>query len=95
LIPAGTFPGIEYLRVSAYEVVGVLDAVGPGVGGWTAGQRVGVGWHGGHSGSCDTCPRGAFFARHVAYQITGLTVDGSYGDYMLAPATRWHGSRAS
>jgi D-arabinose 1-dehydrogenase-like Zn-dependent alcohol dehydrogenase len=56
----GIFPNIQYPRVPGHEVVGLVDAVGSGVEVWTAGQRVGVGWHGGHCGHCDRCRRGDF-----------------------------------
>jgi D-arabinose 1-dehydrogenase-like Zn-dependent alcohol dehydrogenase len=82
----GTFPGIQYPRVPGHEVIGLVDAVGPGVAGWTTGQRVGVGWHGGHCGRCDSCRRGDFFACQLGVQITGITYDGGYADYMIAPA---------
>jgi len=65
---------------------GVVDAVGAGVSTWKPGQRVGVGWHGGHCGSCDACRHGDFFGCTVALQITGISFDGGYGDYMVAPA---------
>jgi D-arabinose 1-dehydrogenase-like Zn-dependent alcohol dehydrogenase len=67
-------------------VAGVIDAVGPGVAGWEPGQRVGVGWNGGYCGYCDHCRRGEFFAC-VHGQITGVTYDGGYGEYMVAPAS--------
>jgi D-arabinose 1-dehydrogenase-like Zn-dependent alcohol dehydrogenase len=82
----GTFPGIQYPRVPGHEVVGLIDAVGPGVAGWTPGQRVGVGWHGGHCGYCDSCRRGNFFACQTVTQVTGVTYDGGYADFMIAPA---------
>src|SRR5262245_52606453 len=87
LIREGTFPGIQYPRVPGHEVVGLIDRVGPGVAGWTTGQRVGVGWHGGQCGYCDSCRRGDFFACQFAVQITGLSYDGGYADYMVAPAS--------
>jgi len=83
----GAFPGIQYPRVPGHEAVGVIDAVGPGVAGWTAGQRVGVGWNGGYCGYCDPCRRGEFFGCQIAGQITGVTYDGGYADYMIAPAS--------
>ena len=86
LVKEGTFPGLQYPRVPGHEVVGLIDAVGPGVAGWTAGQRVGVGWHGGHCGYCGACRRGDFFACQLALQITGISYDGGYADYMIAPA---------
>src|SRR5499427_220454 len=82
----GLFPGIEYPRVPGHEVAGVIDAVGPGVGGWEPGQRVGVGWNGGYCGYCDHCRRGEFFAC-VRGQVTGISYDGGYGEYMVAPAS--------
>jgi D-arabinose 1-dehydrogenase-like Zn-dependent alcohol dehydrogenase len=82
----GGFPGIQYPRVPGHEVAGVIDAVGPGVAGWEPGQRVGVGWNGGYCGYCEHCRRGEFFAC-VRGQVTGLTYDGGYGEYMTAPAS--------
>jgi D-arabinose 1-dehydrogenase-like Zn-dependent alcohol dehydrogenase len=86
LVKEGTFPGIQYPRVPGHEVAGVVDAVGAGVTGWSRGQRVGVGWHGGYCAICDHCRRGEFFAC-VTGQVTGLSFDGGYGEYMLAPTT--------
>lgn len=86
LVKEGLMPGIQYPRVPGHEVVGVIDALGAGVTGWAAGQRVGVGWHGGYCGRCDACRWGDFFACETG-QITGLTFDGGYADYMLAPAS--------
>ena len=83
LTKEGTYPGIQYPRVPGHEVAGLIDAVGAGVVGWTYGQRVGVGWHGGYCGNCEQCRRGEFFAC-VWGQVTGITYDGGYGDYMLA-----------
>jgi D-arabinose 1-dehydrogenase-like Zn-dependent alcohol dehydrogenase len=85
LAKEGRWPGLQYPRVPGHEVVGVVDAIGPGVAGWTVGQRVGVGWHGGHCGRCDSCRRGDFFACQLALQVTGITYDGGYADYMIAP----------
>ena len=82
----GLMPGIQYPRVPGHEVAGVIDAVGPGVPGWKPGQRVGVGWNGGYCGHCDHCRRGDFFAC-VRGQVTGITFDGGYGEYMIAPAS--------
>ena len=82
----GSFPGIRYPRVPGHEVAGVIDAVGPGVTAWTTGQRVGVGWHGGHCGYCDSCRRGDFVTCQIAPQVTGITYDGGYADYMVAHA---------
>jgi D-arabinose 1-dehydrogenase-like Zn-dependent alcohol dehydrogenase len=71
--------------VPGHEVVGIVDAVGTGVH-WKPGQRVGVGWHGGHCGYCNACRRGDFFGCQVNLQITGISFDGGYADYMIAPA---------
>jgi D-arabinose 1-dehydrogenase-like Zn-dependent alcohol dehydrogenase len=82
----GGFPGLQYPRVPGHEVVGLVDAVGPGVARWTVGQRVGVGWHGGNCGYCDACRRGDFFACQTATHVTGITSDGGYADYMISRA---------
>jgi D-arabinose 1-dehydrogenase-like Zn-dependent alcohol dehydrogenase len=82
----GLMPGIEYPRVPGHEVAGVIDAVGPGVLGWEPDQRVGVGWNGGYCGYCDHCRRGEFFAC-VRGQVTGVTYDGGYEEYMVTPAS--------
>jgi D-arabinose 1-dehydrogenase-like Zn-dependent alcohol dehydrogenase len=86
LTKEGLFPGIQYPRVPGHEVVGVIDAVGPGTEGWQTGESVGVGWNGGYCGYCDFCRRGEFFAC-VRGQTTGVTYDGGYADYMVAPAS--------
>ncbi len=86
IVKEGAFPGIQYPRVPGHEVAGVIDAVGAGVVSWTPGQRVGVGWHGGYCGHCDHCRRGDFFACQTG-QVTGLTFDGGYAEYMIAPTS--------
>ena len=87
LTKEGHYPGIKYPRVPGHEVIGVIDALGSGVPPrWTVGQRVGVGWHGWHCGYCDSCRRGDFFACQTGVQVTGISFDGGYADYMLAPA---------
>jgi D-arabinose 1-dehydrogenase-like Zn-dependent alcohol dehydrogenase len=68
-------------------VIGSVDAIGSGVAGWSAGQRVGVGWHGGNCGYCDACRRGDAFACETETLMTGVTSDGGYAEYMIAPAT--------
>ena len=82
----GLFPGIQYPRVPGHEVIGLIDAIGPNVAPrWTLGERVGVGWNGGYCGYCDSCRRGNFFACETSTEVTGVTRDGGYADYMLAP----------
>ncbi len=85
IVKEGYMP-TTYPRVPGHEVAGVIEAVGPGVKGWTKGQRVGVGWHGGYCGHCEQCRRGNLFACETG-QITGLSFDGGYADYMVAPST--------
>jgi D-arabinose 1-dehydrogenase-like Zn-dependent alcohol dehydrogenase len=80
----GAFPGIQYPRVPGHEVVGIVDAVGADVPDWKPGQRVGVGWHGGHCGHCRSCRRGDFITCANG-QIPGVSYDGGYADYMIAP----------
>jgi D-arabinose 1-dehydrogenase-like Zn-dependent alcohol dehydrogenase len=80
----GAFPGIQYPRVPGHEVVGIIDAVGQDAGSWVAGARVGVGWHGGHCGQCPSCRRGDYITCARA-RIPGITFDGGYADFMIAP----------
>lgn len=84
LIKEGGWPGLEYPRVPGHEVAGVIDESGAGVTQWRKGQRVGVGWHGGQDGSCLACRRGDF-ANCANLKITGLSYDGGYQEYMIAP----------
>ncbi len=78
-------PGIAYPRVPGHEIAGTIDALGPGVAGWNVGDRVGIGWHGGHDGTCDRCRRGDFITcRNL--QIPGIAYDGGYQDYVIVPA---------
>jgi D-arabinose 1-dehydrogenase-like Zn-dependent alcohol dehydrogenase len=80
----GAWPGIQYPRVPGHEVAGIIDAVGAGVSTWKKGQRVGVGWHGGQDNTCPECRRGDF--RNCRnQQITGISYDGGYQEYMVAP----------
>jgi D-arabinose 1-dehydrogenase-like Zn-dependent alcohol dehydrogenase len=80
----GVFPGIQYPRVPGHEAAGVIDVVGKDINGWKPGQRVAVGWHGGHCGFCDPCRHGDFVLCEYA-QVPGISYDGGYADYMIAP----------
>ena len=80
----GTYPGLSYPRVPGHEVIGVIDALGPEVSGWTVGARAGVGWHGGHCGRCASCRKGDFISCASA-QVSGISYDGGYAEYMIAP----------
>jgi D-arabinose 1-dehydrogenase-like Zn-dependent alcohol dehydrogenase len=81
----GTFPNVRYPIVPGHEVAGFIDAVGRGVTSWQTGLRVGVGWYRGHDGSCESCRRGDFITcRNL--QISGISYDGGYAEYMVAPA---------
>ena len=86
LVKEGTWPGIQYPRIPGHEVIGTIDALGQDVAGWKPGQRVGVGWHASHCGHCDPCRRGDFFACKVELLTTGISFDGGYAEYMVAPA---------
>jgi D-arabinose 1-dehydrogenase-like Zn-dependent alcohol dehydrogenase len=86
LTKEGLMPGMTFPRVPGHEVIGTIDAIGPEVHGWSPGERVGVGWHGGHCGYCRTCRHGDAFACETETLITGVTHDGGYGEYMVAPA---------
>jgi D-arabinose 1-dehydrogenase-like Zn-dependent alcohol dehydrogenase len=80
----GHWPGIEYPRVPGHEVAGVIDELGAGVSWWKTGQRVGVGWHGGHDGTCLLCRRGDF-GNCKNLKIAGISYDGGYQQFMVAP----------
>jgi len=80
----GLFPGISYPRVPGHEVAGVIDEVGAGVKDWKKGERVGVGWHGGQDGTCPECRRGDF-ANCANVKICGISYDGGYQEFMIAP----------
>jgi D-arabinose 1-dehydrogenase-like Zn-dependent alcohol dehydrogenase len=78
------WPGIQYPRIPGHEVAGVVDEVGVGVSAWKKGQRVGVGWHGGQDNTCRECRRGDFRnCRNL--KIAGISYDGGYQQYMIAP----------
>src|SRR5436190_1558989 len=88
LVKEGLWPGLQFPRVPGHEVIGVIDAVGKDVPTrWSAGMRVGVGWHAWHCGYCNNCRRAEFFACQTGIQVTGISFDGGYADYMLAPVT--------
>src|SRR5215207_5393754 len=84
LTKEGAWPGILFPRVPGHEVVGFIDEVGDGVSGWAKGQRVGVGWHGGHDGTCTACRRGDF-RNCQNRKIPGISYDGGYQQFMTAP----------
>lgn len=84
LTKEGQWPGIQYPRVPGHEIAGIVDEVGPGVTDWKKGQRVGVGWHGGHDGTCLACRRGDF-RNCKNLKIPGISYDGGYQQYMVAP----------
>src|SRR5438552_1586019 len=84
LTKEGEWPGIQYPRVPGQEVAGIIDEVGAGVSEWQQGQRVGVGWHGGQDNTCLECRRGDFRnCRNL--KISGISYDGGYQQYMVAP----------
>lgn len=85
LVKDGLWPGLQFPRVPGHEVAGRIDALGSGVKGWEKGQRIGVGWHGGHCFHCEQCRRGDF-AMCVNRKVTGIDFDGGYAEYMIAPA---------
>src|ERR1039457_6658255 len=85
LVKEGHWPGIQYPRVPGHEIAGRIDAVGADVSNWKPGQRVGVGWHGGHCFVCDACRRGEFVLCRNE-KITGISHDGGYAEYLVSPA---------
>jgi alcohol dehydrogenase/propanol-preferring alcohol dehydrogenase len=85
LTKEGLWHSLKLPRIPGHEVAGTIDAVGAGVLGWKTGDRVGVGWHGGYCGHCDSCRRGQFVLCATG-QISGITIDGGYADHMIVPA---------
>jgi propanol-preferring alcohol dehydrogenase len=84
LTKEGLWPGLVYPRSPGHEIMGVIDAVGEGTEPWKAGDRVGIGWHGGHCGRCESCRRGDFVTC-VRLQIPGISYDGGYSEFVSAP----------
>jgi D-arabinose 1-dehydrogenase-like Zn-dependent alcohol dehydrogenase len=80
----GLVPGMQFPRIPGHEVVGVLDAVGDDVSGWSLGERVGVGWHGGRDGTCALCRRGDY-RNCLNLKTPGISYDGGYQEYMVTP----------
>jgi D-arabinose 1-dehydrogenase-like Zn-dependent alcohol dehydrogenase len=85
LVKDGIWPGLQYPRVPGHEIAGRLDAVGANVTSWAVGQRVGVGWHGGHCFVCEQCRRGDF-AMCANRKVTGIDFDGGYATHVIVPA---------
>jgi D-arabinose 1-dehydrogenase-like Zn-dependent alcohol dehydrogenase len=84
-VKTGAFPGLQLPRVPGHEVAGVVAGLGSGVRGWKEGDRVGVGWHGGHCFVCDSCRRGDFITCREG-KVCGISYDGGYADHLIAPA---------
>lgn len=84
MVKEGLFPNIQYPKIPGHEIAGRIDAIGEGVTDWSVGQRVGVGWYGGHCNTCEACRRGDFILC-IRGQIPGISYDGGYADYMIAP----------
>jgi propanol-preferring alcohol dehydrogenase len=84
LTKEGLWPGLVYPRSPGHEIMGVIDAVGEGTEPWKAGDRVGIGWHGGHCGRCESCRRGDFVTC-VRLQVPGISYDGGYSEFVSAP----------
>jgi D-arabinose 1-dehydrogenase-like Zn-dependent alcohol dehydrogenase len=85
LVKDGIWPGLQYPRIPGHEIAGRVDAVGANVTAWKQGQRVGVGWHGGHCFVCPQCRRGDF-SMCVNRKVTGIDFDGGYAEYVIVPA---------
>ena len=84
-VKSAGFPGITLPRIPGHEIAGRIDAIGTGVTAWKVGDRVGVGWHGGHCFQCDACRRGLFINCDDA-RITGISHDGGFAEYAVVPA---------
>jgi propanol-preferring alcohol dehydrogenase len=84
-VKSGGFPGLALPRIPGHEIAGRVDAIGPDVTAWRAGERVGVGWHGGHCFQCTACRKGLFI-NCINAKITGITYDGGYAEYVVVPS---------
>ncbi len=84
IVKAGAYPGMKLPRIPGHEIAGRIDAVGNRAGNWKAGDRVGVGWHGGHCFVCNACRHGQFLNCEKA-QVTGISYDGGYAEYVVVP----------
>lgn len=84
-VKEGHWPGLKYPITPGHEIIGTIEDKGDGVVNWRTGERVGLGWHGGHCSTCESCRRGDFFLCDTA-KITGITGDGGYAQYVVAPA---------
>jgi propanol-preferring alcohol dehydrogenase len=84
LVKMGAYPGLKLPRIPGHEIAGRVDAVGPNVKMWKKGDRVGVGWHGGHDFECRACRKGLFINCENA-QVTGISFDGGYAEYTVVP----------
>jgi D-arabinose 1-dehydrogenase-like Zn-dependent alcohol dehydrogenase len=84
VVKSGAFPGMTLPRVPGHEIAGRVDAIGPSVAMWRIGDRVGVGWHGGHCFHCEPCRRGLFI-NCVNAKVTGISHDGGYAEYAVVP----------
>jgi D-arabinose 1-dehydrogenase-like Zn-dependent alcohol dehydrogenase len=84
LTKEGGWPGIAYPRSPGHEIAGIIDALGEGTDPWKVGDRVGIGWHGGHCGKCESCRRGDFITC-VKLQVPGISYDGGYAEFVLVP----------
>ena len=77
------YPGLQYPRTPGHEVVGTIAKLGSESHYWKIGQRVGVGWRGGHCLRCRSCLKGEFWACESPL-ATGISTDGGYAEYMTA-----------
>ena len=84
-VKEGHWPGLQFPRIPGHEIAGLIDAVGPRVSAWNKGQRVGVGWYGGHCGRCDSCRKGDFILCRAG-QVCGISYDGGWAEYVVVPA---------
>jgi alcohol dehydrogenase, propanol-preferring len=84
VVKAGAYPGMKLPRIPGHEIAGRIDAVGARAGNWKTGDRVGVGWHGGHCFVCNACRHGQFLNCEKA-QVTGISYDGGYAEFVVVP----------
>jgi propanol-preferring alcohol dehydrogenase len=81
----GELPRPKLPLVPGHEIVGIVEAIGEGVEGFSTGERVGIPWLGWTCGTCAFCATGRENLCERA-RFTGYTIDGGYAEFAVADA---------
>jgi alcohol dehydrogenase len=82
---AGAFPGMSWPVTLGHEIAGTIAEVGPGADNWAVGDRVAVGWFGGHCNRCIPCHKGDFI-HCEKMQVPSWHYPGGYARSVTVPA---------